>query len=62
MAEIITSTVSRGVTISVAAGERISIRILNADGSPKTEVLDDNVPSGKQFDGMVDYNGLLSTV
>lgn len=41
--------------ISLAAGEQISIRILNADGSVKTIVVQDSVPAGKTATGNTTY-------
>jgi len=48
--------------VTVEAGERISFRILNADGSVKTEVTDKTVPAGKKFDGVFSYSGSITNV
>ena len=60
MADITATLVAKSGVQTVLAGERIRIQILNADGTEKTLVQDDVVPSGKTFTGLCGYSGTLS--
>ena len=59
MAEIESNVVSKTFSETVLAGERIRIQILNSDGSQKTLICDDNVPTGKQLPTGLSYSGTL---
>jgi len=52
--------VSKQFTVDLAAGKKIQIQILNADGSVDSQLCLDSVPAGKSFDGSVTYYGVLS--
>lgn len=45
----------------VLSGERLRVQILNADGSEKTLIWDDAVPSDKNLELTVLYTGKLVT-
>lgn len=44
----------------VTSGQRIVIKVLNADGTVAQSLCDDAVPSGKAFTGSVMYSGTLA--
>lgn len=60
MADMTVDKVLRMENVTVLAGERLRVQVLNSDGSEKTLVCDDTVPTGKTFSGVAGYNGTAS--
>ena len=60
MADIQSNKTTEFSSISLLAGEYISIKVLNSDMTVKTTVLEKQVPSGKIFDGSAGYEGSLA--
>lgn len=50
----------RTISARWAAGEKIQIQVLNADGSQSSLVCDETVPPGQKFVGNVSCVGILS--
>ena len=44
---------------NMASGERLSIRVLNSDGSERVVLVDVSVPSGRSFSGSAGIAGNL---
>lgn len=60
MADITPSAVIFQQSIILAAGEKIQMQVLNADGSVKSTICADACPAGKSFTGQVTYGGSLA--
>jgi hypothetical protein len=60
MGLIVATAVGRGFPLQLTAGQRIEIRVLDAEGVVVQAVCDDTVPPGKSFSGTVSYGGTLS--
>jgi hypothetical protein len=61
--DIVNNKVSNSFVRTVGAGERISIRILDADGTVKEEVCDAAVPEGKQMEQVaISYVGAVTEI
>jgi hypothetical protein len=59
MADMFASRVLKSEPIALGSGERLQVLILNADGTIKTNLIDDICPVGKSFTGVVSYDGLI---
>lgn len=61
MADILAKLAQKSsVEKTLAAGEKIEIRILYADSTVKETVLLDSVPTGYNFVGTIAYSGALT--
>ena len=47
MADMVCNKLDKSYVRNLVAGERVSLRILNSDGSEKEVLIDDSVPTGK---------------
>lgn len=59
MGLIVATAVGRGFPLQLTPGQRIEIKILDAEGSVVQSICDDAVPPGKSFTGTVSYGGTL---
>lgn len=57
MSAIVNDHLSEASQVTLQAGQRISMKILNADGTVAQVVFDDNVPAGQIFTGVATYTG-----
>lgn len=60
MADMVANQASKSAAKTLLTGERISIRILNSDGTEKEVVFDEAVPAGKTFTGTLQFGGTIS--
>lgn len=57
--DIVPNRVGNQVDVTVNAGQKVRMRILNADGSEASVLRVDVVPAGKTLTGYVYYRGLF---
>ena len=62
MAEIAPNMASKSAVVNISNGETIRISILNADGTLKVVLIDDQIPMGKAFNGSSSYSGTVANV
>jgi len=59
MSEMFLDHISEDAPVSLQAGQRIVMKVVNADGTVAQVVFDDAVPMGEIFSGIVAYTGHL---
>ncbi len=60
MADMLPDIVNKTLTASLLAGEQVSVRILNSDGTVKTILYEESVPTGKTCTSNISVTNYLT--